>query len=660
MTRHYSISAIHVLATCIILLLFLPTAHSLAKETDPGGKDADTETEIVFEPTSEGDAAKDPAEPERPISFDSKRPSILGMTVVEGDDGKALVVDVGASSPAWDAGIRNDDIIVSLHGVKSGSFQEWADNVRKVVTDAKAGQTIPIQVLRDGKPLDLQARISEQKGKKPPRPLRERRQEAALNQAAPVTGGEQVIQPGGVPYPVGGGGGVGLFADDDSVVDDGVDGAPVHAAAQLMAVNHRAGTAPAPTAPTDVNATSVTGTGTAPGTFPTTSPSTGTGRGATGTTTGTAPGTFGSAPGAVGTGTGTSGQIGTAQFSDDSGGMMAFVTLSGLPPGSYRVGIGQFSGGAGFAPGANSLIPNENLIDPSRRGAGDRNLNSGRPITPPGTQPPVQPPGTSPIVPYGGRNQPGAPNSAPGQAPSGAPGAGGTPGTGGAGSGGGGGNATGSGAARALPQYHVLAQVTPAANNQSNPVAGRNAAGRTTTPTNPTPNGAIANPNNSSQTRPLTPDEARLQANQQGGGAGGQFGIDLGVVNVQGNGGQLQQRLEGIRVANVIGQSVLVVPANAPVTGTAPTAQTSRNQRGTTGMQGGSLGVVATGVIQLVSSGQPANRSTGATQAGPGTSDTRGTTVPPTETGARPPLQPSTQTPASGQTPATGTNRNTR
>ena len=271
MSRKFAIAALHVSATCLILTL---SAHGWAKETDPGGKDADGDAEIVFEPTSEGAAAARPTEDEKPIDFDAKRPSILGMTVVEGDDGKPHVVDVGASSPAWDAGIRKDDIILSLHGVQAKTFQEWAEGVRKVVADAKAGQTIPVEVLRDSTPLDLQVRISDQKGNRAPRPVKRQRPDVAINQAPPI--GEQPIQPG-QPYPVGGGGygGIGVV---DGGVDDGTasDQAPTRTVAQLMGVNNRAGTAQPPL-PTGANPSSrlddATGappgsTGVTPGTFP--------------------------------------------------------------------------------------------------------------------------------------------------------------------------------------------------------------------------------------------------------------------------------------------------------------------------------------------------------------------------------------------------------
>jgi hypothetical protein len=246
---------------------------------------------------------------------------------------------------------------------------------------------------------------------------------------------------------------------------------------------------------------------------------------------------------------------------------------------------------------------------------------------------------------FNGRPQQAPPNTNPGIVPRGgaAPGAGGASGGGsGAGGSGAGGasGGTGKGAALRLPLVHVLAQVGPAPGAQPTP----NPANSKVPGSNPsivTPQNPALDPNRPRQLSPALREQARQAQNggaQQpatglGGtsGLGGQFGIDLGVVNIQAGGGQLQQRLEGIRVANVVGQSVLVVPVDA-MTNNNASITTQANRRLARGQatareaaalqqqaNGGSLGVVAAGVIQFVGQGQTANSTTTQSTTIPGT-----------------------------------------
>ena len=59
--------------------------------------------------------------------------------------------------------------------------------------------------------------------------------------------------------------------------------------------------------------------------------------------------------------------------------MMVMVTLGGLPAGTYRVGIGEFSGGAGGVGGA--AMPNTQ----QQLQSDTQSLRGGRPVQPPGT-----------------------------------------------------------------------------------------------------------------------------------------------------------------------------------------------------------------------------------------------------------------------------------
>ena len=216
--------------------------------------------------------------------------------------------------------------------------------------------------------------------------------------------------------------------------------------------------------------------------------------------------------------------------------------------------------------------------------------------------------------------------------------------------------------------------MTPGAAAQRPAAAGANQKVGTpgAPPTGANPTGQAVNRNQADQPgfRPGQP----IQSNRRGAvpptnpaaGTAGQFGIDLGVVTVRPNGGgTLQQRLEGIRVASVVGQSVLVVAADTPIAsgvGAAPPEPAHRNARQATATQGvGSLGVVATGVIQMASSRQPTNQRT-ATQ---GTGTNQNTRVPGTTQGTNVTLPPATgatnpRTPATGATNTPPVDRNQR
>jgi hypothetical protein len=79
------------------------------------------------------------------------RANVLGMDLEPGANGRAVVVDVTAASPAFDAGILEGDVIVSFDGFAAKTYREWIDGIRRMVRDAPDGATVAIEVLRDGK-----------------------------------------------------------------------------------------------------------------------------------------------------------------------------------------------------------------------------------------------------------------------------------------------------------------------------------------------------------------------------------------------------------------------------------------------------------------------------------------------------------------------------
>jgi len=68
----------------------------------------------------------------------------------------ALVASVTEDSPAMKAGIKAGDVIVEYDGRKVGS----SDELPKLVAVTPAGREVPVQVIRDGKTLSLQAKVA--------------------------------------------------------------------------------------------------------------------------------------------------------------------------------------------------------------------------------------------------------------------------------------------------------------------------------------------------------------------------------------------------------------------------------------------------------------------------------------------------------------------
>jgi len=81
--------------------------------------------------------------------FDRPR---LGIQVQETEDSKGVkVLDVDEDEPAGKAGLKEDDIITSINGKAISSLE----TLKKSVVGIKDGDTLKLEILRDGKPETL-------------------------------------------------------------------------------------------------------------------------------------------------------------------------------------------------------------------------------------------------------------------------------------------------------------------------------------------------------------------------------------------------------------------------------------------------------------------------------------------------------------------------
>ncbi len=81
----------------------------------------------------------------------------LAKTLGLKTDAGALVAEVTPDSPAAKAGVQSGDVILSVNGV---AISDMAD-LPKQVAGTPVGRSVPLQVLRDGKPRALQVTIGE-------------------------------------------------------------------------------------------------------------------------------------------------------------------------------------------------------------------------------------------------------------------------------------------------------------------------------------------------------------------------------------------------------------------------------------------------------------------------------------------------------------------
>ncbi len=87
------------------------------------------------------------------------RANVLGMYLQEGAKGQVRIVDVGAASPAYDAGIKRGDVLVQLENFKGDNYRKWIDGIRQIVTKAPDGSQLPVILVRNGKTITTQIRV---------------------------------------------------------------------------------------------------------------------------------------------------------------------------------------------------------------------------------------------------------------------------------------------------------------------------------------------------------------------------------------------------------------------------------------------------------------------------------------------------------------------
>ncbi len=269
------------------------------------------------------------------------RAVVLGMYVQEADSRRMKVVEVGAASPAFDAGIRKGDEIVSFDGFTADSYRKWIDGIRKLMNDAPEGDTMAIQLIRDGKQINLRLRKPAARADElPDTSTGTLNQQPAQSSQPPLP--MPVPQPG---QPAQG------YGDDNDITvapffggqfGQRMGGTTDRAVAEIFRVD-------------GAQQTAQTGQPGAQATAPQLNPN-GAGQNAGG-----------------GLGAGQTGQtgarVGLAGFRNSQNGMLVMLDVGGLSPGNYLVGIeegGMMGGSVGAGSGA--VTPPQTPAPPQRQG----------------------------------------------------------------------------------------------------------------------------------------------------------------------------------------------------------------------------------------------------------------------------------------------------
>jgi hypothetical protein len=242
------------------------------------------------------------------------------------------IVDVAAASPAFDAGVRDGDQIVSFDGFQGESYRDWLDGMQRLVRDTPDGAKIYVELLRGGRRVAAQVRVPEARAhdpRVPPQPLGPQPGQPILSgQDTQAQGGIAAIPQPGQPFA--GGSGSNIFINNSPFdVAFNAGGADINdrAVAQIFRINPQQQTAVSNfDRRTSAAQEAAQSTGVATGPQPAQQAANGQQR---------QPGQQQQTTDA----TSSAGRIGIAGFRNDAEGMLVMIDIAGLEPGSYRVGI---------------------------------------------------------------------------------------------------------------------------------------------------------------------------------------------------------------------------------------------------------------------------------------------------------------------------------
>jgi hypothetical protein len=260
------------------------------------------------------------------------RANVLGMSLQEGEGGRAHVVDVAAASPAFDAGVRKGDVITSFAGFQGESYRDWIEGMDRLVTDTPDGETIDVELMRGTQRVAAIVRAPEAKADDPRLPgLR-----GIAQQETQIPQGQRGFPAMPPPNQIINGSGTDVFIGNDPFAAAfQAGGANVHdrAMAEIVRLNPQQQATAGNPANTNTQRDAATGAIANRRQPATPNP------------------------------TAASGRIGVAGFRNDANGLLVMIDIAGLEPGNYRVGIddaglavGADQATSGFNPGAAGAV----------------------------------------------------------------------------------------------------------------------------------------------------------------------------------------------------------------------------------------------------------------------------------------------------------------
>jgi hypothetical protein len=395
--RWLSICALVVLVTCAISAGAQDASVATPARNEHGNgtqtQEADSAAENVNQAeANEADEVETLTPAERAAALERRagergpsgprgRALILGMHIQEGPKNRVKVIEVSAASPAFDAGVKAGDEIVSVDGFHAKTYREWIDGIRRMVTDTPDGELMAFELLRGGKRVAANIRAPESRADDPRLP-------GLLGQPIPPLDGSNAS--GGSPFgptanqPVGAAGN-NVFINNapfNNAFNAGLAGTIDRAIAQIVRIEQQQ------TADDVGQAGSAAAARPAgqPRQFPDTEAApVDRGTDATSGAAVTPPGS-----------------IGIAGFRDEQSGMLVMMDVGGLAPGNYRVSIkdpGRVFGGTDAAPVPNSVEQTLSVQQPGQRNQPTEDETSAAGTPPTGQVNPPTTPATGQVNP---------------------------------------------------------------------------------------------------------------------------------------------------------------------------------------------------------------------------------------------------------------------